>query len=345
MKKKIFVVIMILLILASIIYFILTRETKKNTTKKPVKNNTEEVIEKPVKTITIVNKNSNSRPYAVMINNHSIARAHHAGIQDAYITYEIIVEGGLTRMMAVFKDKDTNKIGSVRSSRHYFLDYALENDAIYVHFGWSPQAQSDIGTLGINNINGLYDSRAFYRDTTLRVPLEHTAFTTMSNLKEVAASKNYRTTTDKKTLLNYTTDEVNLSTIAGAIVANNVVIPYSGYVTTSYQYDSVNKVYLRSVNGVAHTDSITGNQYTTKNIITYKLANSNMDSYGRQNLGNIGSGEGYYITNGYAVPITWTKSSRDSQTVYKYQDGTEINVSDGNTFIQIEPSNQNLTIN
>ena len=59
---------------------------------------------------------------------------------------------------------------------------------------------------------------------------------------------------------------------------------------------------------------------------------------------NIGSGEGYYITDGYAVPITWEKSSRSAQTIYKYKDGSEIVVNDGNTFIQIQPLNQALTI-
>ena len=55
--------------------------------------------------------------------------------------------------------------------------------------------------------------------------------------------------------------------------------------------------------------------------------------------------EEYYITDGYAVPITWTKSSRKSQTVYKYTNGEEIKFNDGNTFIQIQPTNQELTIN
>ena len=80
------------------------------------------------------------RPIAVMIDNHKGAMPQ-AGLNDAYMVYEIIVEGGETRLMALFKGANLDKIGPVRSSRHYFLDYALENDAIYVHFGWSPQAQ------------------------------------------------------------------------------------------------------------------------------------------------------------------------------------------------------------
>ena len=58
----------------------------------------------------------------------------------------------------------------------------------------------------------------------------------------------------------------------------------------------------------------------------------------------IGSGDGYFITNGYAVPITWEKESRSSQTVYRYKNGKEIKVNDGNTYIQIQPLGETLTI-
>ena len=74
------------------------------------------------------------------------------------------------------------------------------------------------------------------------------------------------------------------------------------------------------------------------------MNNYSIDSYGRQTLENIGSGSGYYITNGYAVPIQWVKDSRSSQTIYKYLDCSEIQVNDGNTYIQLHPSYQNINI-
>src|SRR5574344_655036 len=297
--------------------------------------------------IKIVDMNSNSRPYAVMINNHPTARAHHAGLQDAYEIYEMIVEGGMTRYLALFKDQSTSKIGSVRSSRPYYLDYVLENDAIYVHWGWSPQAESDISTLGINNINGLtWEGTYFYRDTTLNVPLEHTGFTTMEMLQKATKKLNYRSTTDKKALLNYTADIVDLSTKENTTKADTVTITYSNSVTDKYIYDSDNGYYLRYVNNKAHTDDITKEQYHFKNIITYQVSNDTItaDEKGRQTLYNTGSGEGYYITNGYAVKIKWEKDSRSSQTKYTYLDGTEIDVSNGNTFIQIQPKGEDLKI-
>lgn len=289
--------------------------------------------------LQIVDETSNSRPYAIMINNHTQARRNHAGLQDAYLVYEMIVEGGLTRYMALYKDQDTARIGSVRSARHNYLDYALENDAIYVHYGWSPQAQTDIRTLNVSNINGLYDE-AFYRDRTLGVDYEHTAFTDMERLKNMASIKGYRLTSEQPLLLQYSIDEFSLESREESSIANWVSLRYSPYVTTTYLYDAERKVYLRSVNGEAHTDAIVKEQYHFKNIIIANVNNYSIDSYGRQNLETVGTGTGYYITLGYAVPITWSKASRLDQTVYYYLDGTEITVNDGNTFIQIFPTYQ-----
>ena len=66
---------------------------------------------------------------------------------------------------------------------------------------------------------------------------------------------------------------------------------------------------------------------------------------GRQDLNNIGSADGYFISEGYAIPITWEKSSRSAQTVYKVKaTGEELVINDGNTFIQIQPQKETLTI-
>ena len=342
-KAKIVIVVILLLIIGVLVFFLLTgkdQPEKKKTKKKTITQEEEQ--------IKIVDLSSNSRPYAVMINNNKAVWGYQAGLQDAYITYEMIVEGGITRMMALFRDKDTARIASVRSSRHYYLDYVLENDAIYAHIGWSPRAQSDISSLGIDKINA-DNSSAFTWDSSLRnIAREHRAYTSMEKLRAAAEKKGYRTTTDQDLLLTYQAKPLDLASYEGAVPANTVRIPYSTSHLTSYGYDAENKVYKRYQNNMEHKDYVTGMQYTAKNIITYKVHNYTLnDGYsgGRQDLNNIGSGEGYYISEGYAIPITWEKTSRSSQTVYKVKaTGKELVVNDGNTFIQIQPDSQTLTI-
>ena len=344
-KKPILITICIVALLAitaSVLWvsgvFASDNEEKSNNNEEVVPNEAEE------KTLQIVDTNSTSRPYAVMINNINVARPLQSGLQDAYIIYEIIVEGGITRYMALFLDQDTERIGSIRSARHYFLDYALENDAIYVHHGQSPQAQSDFSRLDVDRIV-VDNSKTGWRDNTLNVATEHRLFTSIEKLN--SGLGNIRTERDNDLLLNYSIDELDLSSYVGAIPANNVTIKYSGYITNTYEYDSESGVYKRFVNGEEHTDYVTKEQYTFKNIITYQVDNYTLndgENKGRQDIENIGEGTGYYISGGYAVPITWEKSSRASQTKYYLESGEELVVNDGNTFIQIQPEGQTLTI-
>ena len=303
----------------------------------------EKVTEEPIKKLKIVDEDSKTRPVAVMINNNHVAWPH-AGLNDAYLAYEILAEGGITRIMALFKDKDTEIIGSVRSARPYYLDYALENDAIYVHYGWSDKAKSDISSLGVDNINGLTASDVFWRDTSLNKATEHTVFTSMKKINEYSKEHGYDRDTNKDLLLNYSVDEIDLSKREDAIKADTVFMKYSYYTTTSYEYDSDKKVYKRYMSDTPHMDAVTDEQYTFKNIIITPIETHTYDSYGRLELDNIGSGEGYFITLGYAIPITWSKDSRSSQTVYKNMDGEEIKVNDGNTFIQITPPSEEVKI-
>ena len=296
--------------------------------------------------VQIVDVNSTTRPYAVMINNNHAAWPQ-CGLQDAYLVYEIIAEGGISRMMALYKDTYPSKIGSVRSARHYFIEYAEENDAIFVHWGGSPQAYSRLYS-GIDSLDGIaLEGSMFFRDRNLDRAYEHTGFVDLGKAKTYAEENGYTRQTSKDLLLNYSAEEIDLSANETLQVADSVELEYSDYHTTSYEYDAENKVYKRSMSGKANVDLETGEQYTAKNIIVYKVRNYTLndgEGKGRQELENVGSGTGYYISDGQAVSITWQKSSDSAQTIYKYTNGEELMVNDGNTFIQILPLDGEIEI-
>ena len=339
-KKEYLLIIIVLVVVALLGTLIYLTTSKKNKNNKENDNSTTTTT---VKKLNIVNEESKSRPYAIMINNVEGARKLQSGLQDAYMVYELMVEGGITRYLALFLDQSTERIGSIRSARHYYLDYALENDAIYVHHGYSPQAREDWSKLGVDRIE-VNESTTGWRDKSASKTYEFTLFTNIEKLGKGIQSK--RTERNKDLLLNYSVDNIDISQMEGAIPANKVDIKYSSNTTTNYEYDTDNNIYLRSVNNKSQNDYVTGKQLTVKNIIVYKVKYSNIqgDNKGRQTIDNVGNGTGYYISNGYAVPITWKKDSRSSATIYKYNNGKEIQVNDGNTFIQIMPDNQTLAI-
>lgn len=297
----------------------------------------------PVVTKTVDIYKGNDRPIAVMIDNHKSAQPQ-AGLNEAYAVYEIIVEGGESRLMAVFKGKDLAKIGPIRSARHYFLDYALENDAIYVHYGWSPQAERDISKLHVQNVNGLiYSSKDFWRVKDKKAP--HNAVTSTQNILALAKDKKgYRTTSTEDAVLKYTVEEVNLENGVGA---DTIEIPYSKSNLVKYEYDATTQRYIRYSKGKEQQDWDTKETVTTKNIIITFAKNTTLndgENKDRQTLDNVKKLNGYYITNGKAIKITCDKTTREGKTIYRDENGEEIQVNDGNTFFQICPIDANVKI-
>lgn len=301
----------------------------------------EKVEEKKEPKINIFS--GDDRPIAVMIDNHKGAWPQ-AGLNKAYMVYEIIVEGGETRLMALFKGEDLEKIGPIRSSRHYFLDYALENDAIYVHYGWSPKAENDISKLKVNNINGITElsgKDGFWRVKDKARP--HNAVTNTKNILNMATKKGYKTTSEEKSVLNYVEDEVELES---DITANTVKIPYSTLHSVEYKYNKEKKVYERYARGERQKDWDSKDGIDTKNIIVTFAKNTELkdgENKDRQDLEDVGVLNGYYITNGKAIKIKCEKLSRTAKTVYKDLAGEVIDVSDGNTFVQICPIDSKVT--
>ena len=310
----------------------------------PKKEKKKEVKEE-VKEVQIIDVNSDTRPYAVMINCHNEALPQ-SGIQNAYIVYELMVEGGITRMMALFKDVDVDKIGSMRSARTQYLDYVYENDAIYVHAGGADDAMNRIAKEGINDVN--VDGQYGDRDTSLDRSWEHLLFTSTKKIKKGAEAEGIRLTTDKGNLLSYQAESIDFSKYKEVKEANNVSIRYSDYRTTNYKYDADKKVYLRYMNDTINDDLVTKKQYEVKNIIVYGVNYSSYTHNGYslyQKIDNVGSGEGYYITEGKAIKIVWDKKSKNERTTYKVKEtGKELVVNDGNTYIQIYPNRENMTI-
>ncbi len=327
-----------IIILFSLCFFICSCGKKEEviveSIEQPIDN---QIIEK--EKIDIVDVNSNTRPFAVVINNATVAVKVQQGLQDAYMVYEIPVEGNMTRLLAFYKDIDDLKIGTIRSARHNFLDYVFEQDAIFVHWGWSHYAKRQIESMNVETLNGLYDS-SFWRENPENLALEHTGYTSLKKSRDLASKKGFSLTTDKGLVLNYSLVEVNLD----GQIANKIYIPSSNVSNTSYEYDSDKKVYLRSVNGNKHIDYQTKKQYTAKNIIIQKI-NTKMasDNYYWE-LETTGSGDGMYITNGHAIPIKWSKENRLAKTKYTYLNGDEVKLNDGNTYIQLQSNKQEYKI-
>ncbi|RCX18409.1 DUF3048 family protein [Anaerobacterium chartisolvens] len=301
------------------------------------------IEEEPAQEDAFIMPVEGKRPYAVMIDNEGSKPLPQGGIKKAQIVYEMIAEGGVTRLMPIFWNADGELIGPVRSSRHYFLDYVMEHDAIYVHFGWSPLAKSDISKLKINNINGVGKGGEAFWDLTKDKNNWQDSYTSAKNLDECVGRLKYPVSTDKKLIFSYNASDVEPGT---GEKAEKIKIKYSGGYVCSYEYDSSSKKYSRFRQGKPHMERADNTQLTAKNIIIQYVANKRIsgDREDRQELSNIGSGRGLFISCGKMMEITWSKKSRSSKTEYMDMEGKPVLLNPGQTWIQIVPKGNNAVI-
>ncbi len=281
------------------------------------------------------------RPFAVMINNLQPAIPQ-SGIAKADILYEAMVEGSITRLMAVFQDiASVGVLGPIRSSRHYYLFMADDNDAIYTHFGWSAFAQKIIEDEGRQTINGMdYDGDGnFYRTDDREAP--HNAYATGQGLLNIATDRGMQLThgADFQPNLKFNTADTPLESGEDATRVN---IPFA-YDTPWFNYNPDTKLYERYEYGDAHIDRETGEQLTFKNIIVQYVAQVVISDYGHLDIGLMGETDGLYITDGKAIPIKGVKPGVDYQTQFYDLNGNEIHLNPGKTMIEYVPNDTTVT--
>jgi hypothetical protein len=269
------------------------------------------------------------RPVAVMIDNMASARPQ-SGLINADIVYEMPAEGGITRYMAIYHHQSSDKVGPVRSARSYYIDKVMEYNAVYVHCGGSPEALGDIKNLKIDSLDELKGENNFWRARDRKAP--HNLYTSTKLIREVMDAKklsqekwNYK--------MNFSDSFIDLDGKA----IKGLVIDYKHNYKAGYEYNETEKLFYRTINGIRLKDKETNAEVTTVNIIVEKVSSKVVDSVGRLDLSNTGSGRGYLITGGKLIEIQWSKEDRKAKTNYKDLKGNPIQLNKGNTWIQVVP--------
>lgn len=125
----------------------------------------------------------------------------------------------------------------------------------------------------------------------------------------------------------------------------SVSLPYASFYKLTYNYNTQTKMYERFINGSPHA-SQTGVTFGAKNLLVLYVKNymlADTENKGRQDMDTVGTGNGYYLTDGKMVDITWSKKSRSEKSSYKTADGKEIVLNPGVTWIQIIDPSKTVT--
>lgn len=273
------------------------------------------------------------RPVAVMINNIKKALPS-SSVSKASVIYEAPVEGALTRLMPIWEDYDAlDKIGSVRSCRDYFINYAMGFEAIYVHYGQAVYALPYLEQDFVNNLSGLsgYGEKVFYRTSDRKAP--HNAYTSfegiMYGVDHLGYDLNY--SDGYESPFNFVSfgEEVVLEQGASAVKIK------PGYTVNEawFEYNAEDGLYYRFEYGEPQIDMEFDTQLAVKNIIFQYSSWENYDPNGYLNIHAENGGACKYFTNGKVIDGTWTRDGEWGCETYYDANGNEIEMNTGKTWI------------
>jgi len=274
---------------------------------------------------------TNVFPVAVVVDNDILARPQ-AGLSQASLVYEAPVEGGMTRFLAIFPaDVDLSAVGPIRSARPYFVAWAEELGALFVHCGGSPEALEAINSASLYDLNEFYNSAYFWRDQSSARVAPHNV---LSNGEKISSYLDKRGLVEKKADTWLFKEEGE-----HASSSPDLKIHFSLNFQALWRYDANSNSYLRFFNGNESQDESRG--ISAKNIIVHYLESKVLDAAGRLSLSINGSGQALICLDGICQPGEWRKSV-GNRTRYYYENGEEIKLNPGVTWIEVADSNTSV---
>ncbi|MCL2372222.1 MAG: DUF3048 domain-containing protein [Defluviitaleaceae bacterium] len=286
------------------------------------------------------------RPVAVVVNN-LLQALPQSGIGYADIIYEVLSEGQVTRLVAIFQSYWPEKIGPVRSARDYFVDFAFNHDAIFVHHGASPSGYGRIRNLRIDSMDGMaLEGFTFWRDRTYPEwarnsgtrPLEHSSYTSDERLRQRIYDVNMRDYLGEDPAFGFRFGSPQQAHSGEALT---VTVPFSPGYIRRFIFDESTGLYLVEYPHGALYDAINHQQVSVTNILIQLTSKTHVpgDGAGRRNVHTVGSGRGYLATGGVYFPLLWEKDGHTEPMRWYFEDGTPLTLNPGRTWINVFQSN------
>lgn len=273
-----------------------------------------------------------SFPVAVMIDNDVLARPQ-AGLSQASLVYEAPVEGGMTRYLVIFPaDTDISEVGPVRSARPYFVTWAEELKALFVHCGGSPEALDKVKrSSSLYDLNEFYNSSYFWRENSKLRQAPHNILISADNWHSYLEKRGLGEKQAESWLFK---EEVTPAT-----EAKDISIYFSASFRALWRYEIETNSYQRFFNGLESSDAL--GKVKAKNIIIHYVESEVLDEAGRLGIDLMGEGRADICLDGVCQAGNWRKSA-NKRTRYYYEDGDEIKLNPGVTWIEVANTNTSV---
>lgn len=295
-----------------------------------------DIQEEPVFTYPLTGEETTEeitdRIIAVMVNNHPKARPQ-TGLSQADIVFEILAEGHITRLMALYQSNFPDRVGPVRSARPYYFDLANDYNAIYVYHGAANFIEDRIQSGAVEGLNGMYydnDKELFERTSDRVAP--HNSYTIMDGIFENAVENGYLIETEYEPLPFNDEKEVE------GDPAKEVEFSY-GNNSVKYVYDETEEHYFRYSDGAQTIENENSNPVELENILILETTHKVIDNAGRREIDLASGGNALLLQRGKVQHVQW---ERIDGRIIPTLDGNPVPFLPGQTWINVIPTSPGM---
>ncbi|HEV8012624.1 MAG TPA: DUF3048 domain-containing protein [Pontimonas sp.] len=277
------------------------------------------------------------------IDNHPSARPQ-VGLDEADIVFEELVEGGLTRYIAIWHSSLPAEIGPVRSVRPMDPEIVSPFGGIFAYSGGQVRFIQMMQEAPVYNaIHGQPDTEdTFYRTSAKVAP--HNVLVKAPELVD----QHLNLPAPERQFAYAPSVEESTAVVAGSPVTS-MNPRFSGFSSPTWEWDGTQGTFLRfQTNGAADSAS-SGNQIFATNVIVLPVGIDVVEDIPTTRLVN--QGKGWVATGGSILEINWFKATPESPIILTTDDGEEVRLAVGNTWIELIPNDSSdveagvLTIN
>ena len=254
------------------------------------------------------------------------------GLEDADVVYIEQVEGGLTRLAAVFASKIPVRIGPVRSARISDIDILSQYGRVaFAYSGAQRKLLPVIAAANLEDLGAQHESSKIFTTDPNRVA-PYAMVLRADLLMQKIVDENLQVDSAKSVGFVFGDNP------KGGIPTQKVVINWPA-ATYSAEWSEKESRWLLSHNGklnVADSGVVLG--ATTLVIQMVKISPS---EYGDKFGGvtplseTIGTGKAYVLRNGELFTTTWNRAFADSGTTFTLPDGSSMNFAPGHLWVAL----------
>lgn len=270
----------------------------------------------------------------VKVDNAPLGRPQ-AGINQADVVLEEMVEGGITRLAVVFHSQDAASVGPVRSARTTDILFGTAlNRPLFAYSGANAAFAAQVASSSLVDV-GQGTAPGDYRREPGR-PQTYNLFSSVSALYDPLPEG----AGPPPPLFTYR-PEGQPSAAAGATATTGVRMEYRANVRTAvaWSWDPASATWKRAQNGTPHVDA-DGAQVAPRNVVVQFVTYTDTGQRDRSGAavpeaGLIGEGEAWVFTDGKIVRGRWRKASAEAVTEYLDSAGAPIALTPGQTWIEL----------